>query len=363
MNRFLIRIAAAVFASILISSQLQAQITTTYAKNATPGQQNGFYYSLPLTMLQLDFVLEETQCEPGQLSSYASTYFGSEEAIEYSTTEYKLLDVKMKPIATPDPNATFFVSYGATRGGGKVAFDVLPNGIIRSIGSGITQEAESAAQAPIIAPVPTEKCSNCAKNHGFLSLMTSGKSDAQLAREAADKIAEIRDSKFKLVSGYYETAFVPEHFRDMYAKLEEMEQDYMSLFLGRRVTKTVVKTVYVIPSKDVVTQTVAKFSEDEGLTTGTSGSGSLIMVQTLPLNTTTAINAPSQTAVETLSYDNKLFYRVPETANVKVSCNNVTLLEERLIVNQLGVLLMAPFANTQLEFDVNTGQIVNMRMQ
>jgi hypothetical protein len=363
MNRFLIRIAAAVFASILISSQLQAQFTITYAKNATPGQQNGFYYSLPLTMIQLDFVLEESQCEPGRLSNYASTYFGSEKAVEYNMKEYKLLDVKMKPVATPDPNATFFVSYGSARSGGKVVFDILPNGIIRSIGSGVTQDVESAPQAPIMAPVPAENCPNCAKSHGYLSLITSGKSDAQLAREAADKIAEIRDSKFKLVSGYYETAFVPEHFREMYAKLEEMEQDYMSLFLGRRVKKTVVKTVYVIPTRHAGPQTIAKFSENEGITTGTSGSGYPIMMQTSSLNTTAAINAPSQTAVESLSYDNKLFYRVPETANVKVSFNDETLLEERLVINQLGVLLMAPFTNAQLEFDVNTGQIVNMRMQ
>ena len=363
MNRFFTKFAAAILTSMLFVSQLQAQITTTYAKNATPGQLNGFYYSLPLTMLQLDFVIEETNCEPGPLASYASNYFGTEEAIEYNTTEYKLLNVSMKSTATPDSNATFFVAYNTGRGGSKVVFDVLPNGIIRSIGAGTAVDAETTNQPEAQWPIHSAPCSTEAKTHSFLSLMTSGKSDAQLAREAADKINEIRDSKFKLISGYYETDFVPESFREMYAKLEEMEQGYKSLFLGRRITQTVVKTIYAIPSKDVLTQTVAKFSEDEGFTAGTAGSGYPIMVQTLPLNTTATINAPSQTAVESLSYENKLFYRVPETANVKVSCNNETLLEERIVVNQLGVLLMAPFANTKLEFDVTTGQIVNMRMQ
>ena len=137
----------------------------------------------------------------------------------------------------------------------------------------------------------------------------------------------------------------------------------MSLFLGKRVKKTLVKTVYVIPSKDVTTQTVAKFSETEGFSVGTSGLGIPITVQALPLNTTAAINAPSQSAGESMSYDNKVFYRVPETAHVKVSFGNETLLEDRLVVNQLGVLLMAPFANTRMEFDTTTGQIVNMKMQ
>ena len=108
-------------------------------------------------------------------------------------------------------------------------------------------------------------------------------------------------------------------------------------------------------------QTVAKFSETDGLTVGTGGKGNMITVQTLPLNTTAAINAPSQSAVESISYDNKVFYRLPEMANVKVVFDGRTLLEERLIVNQLGVLLTAPLSNSKLVFDPETGQIVNMR--
>jgi len=341
---------------------LQAQFTTTFAKNVNPGQQSGFYYSLPQTMLQLDFVIEETQCEPGPLSAFASLYFEHEEVVEYSSTEYKLLDVRMKKVATPDPNATFFVSIGTVRGGSKSDFDILPNGIIRSVGSG-NAVVEPTSQLASQETVQTPCCMKKPGNEGFIQLITSGKPDAQIAREAVDKIAEIRDSKFKLVSGYYETAYLPESLKEMYSKLEEMEQDYMNLFLGSRITTTVVKPVYVIPSKDVLTQTIAKFSESEGLTTGTSGSGSPIMVQTLPLNHTSGINAPSQSAIESMSYDNKLFYRVPETANVKVTLKNTTLLEERLTINQLGVLLMVPFANNRMEFDTETGQIVNMKMQ
>jgi hypothetical protein len=362
MNRFSFKLIFVFAACFLTTSMLQAQFTTTFAKNVNPGQQSGFYYSLPQTMLQLDFIIEETQCEPGPLSAYASLYFEHEEMVEYSSMEYKLLDVRMKQVATPDPNATFFVSVGAVRGGSKAEFDILPNGIIRSVGSGsalVESESQQKPQEPLQIP----PCMAKSRNQGFIKLITSGKSDAQIAREAADKIAGIRDSKFKLISGYYETAYTPESFREMYSKLEEMEQDYLSLFLGSRVTSTVVRPVYVIPSKEVLTQTVAKFSESDGLTTGTSGSGSPITVQTLPLNNTAGINAPSQSAVESMSYDNKLFYRVPETANVKVSLKNTTLIEERLIISQLGVLLMAPFANTRMDFDTETGQIINMKMQ
>ena len=88
----------------------------------------------------------------------------------------------------------------------------------------------------------------------------------------------------------------------------------------------------------------------------------MITVQTLSLGTTAAINAPSQSAVESMSYENKLFYRIPDMAQVTVSCGNQALLEDRVTINQLGALLMAPLSNTTLVFDTETGQIIQMQM-
>ena len=360
MNRHITKIALSLLALTLMGGQLRAQFTTTFAKNASPGQQNGFYYSLPQTMLKLDFIIEETALEKGPLSDYASTYMAMEDYVDYETTEYRLLDVKMSSVTSPDPSATFFVTFASVRGGSKAMFDVMPNGIIRSLGCGsvLDSEQEMPALTPSVEPCPvvTEEPVG-----GFIPLMSAGKSNAQLAKEAADKIAEIRKEKFYLTTNDKITD--PETFNAMYTKLDEMEAEYTSLLIGKRVAKKVVKTVYVIPNKEVTTQTVAKFSETAGLTVGTSGSGSMITVQTLSLNTTSAINAPSQSAVESMSYENKVFYRIPETANVKVAMDGKTLIEDRMTVNQLGALLMAPMTNTKLVFDTTTGQIINMKMQ
>jgi len=349
-----------VLLALAFGGQLQAQFTTTFAKNVTPGQQNGLYYSLPQTMLKLDFIIEKVQLEKGPLSDYASNYFEMEDIVEYETTEYRLLDVKMSTVATPDPNALFFVTMTSARGGSKMQFDVLPNGIIRSVGVGNDSETEE----PMAPPMPRKpQCCHEENNNeeGFVGLMTAGKSNGVLAKEVADKIADIRKAKFYLISGDVETASNPETFNAMYKKLDDMEKEYTSLLLGKRVAKKVVKTVYVIPNKEITTQSVAKFSETDGLTVGMNGTGSVITVQTLSLGTTAAINAPSQSAIELMSYENKVFYRLPEMANVKVTCGSDTLIEERVAVNQLGQLLMAPVTNTKLVFDPETGQVVNMR--
>ena len=363
MNRLFNRFAFAVLALSLLCGQARAQFTTTFAKNASPGQQSGLYYSLPQTMLQLDFVIRETVCEPGPLSDYADAYFEIEDYADYQTTTYELLDVRMSSKATPDPNATFFVSYAATRGSGKAYFDVSPDGIIRSVG--ILGNKEEAP-ANYVEKQEVESANSevvLSSNAGFMPLLTSGKSNAMLAKEAIDKIEEIRKARFYLISGDVEMASNPETFKAMCDKLDEAEQQYLSLFLGRRTTREVLCTIYVIPKKETPTQTVAKFSKAEGLTSGTAGSGDPITVQTLPLNTTAVINAPSQSAIESMSYENKVLYRIPEMANVKVAYNGRTLIEERQTVNQLGVIVMAPVSNSKLLFDTETGQIVNIRMQ
>lgn len=361
MNRIATRFALLLMALTFMDGQLQAQFTTTFAKNVAPGQHNGVYYSLPQTMLKLDFIIEEVSLEKGPLSDYASNYFEMEDIVEYATTEYELLDLKMSTVSSPDPNALFFVTMAGTRGS-KTQFDVLPNGIIRSVGIGNAAEAVVELPQIVKEPQPIIQMEDEA-NDGFMPLMLAGKSNAQMAKEVADKIVEIRKAKFYLVSGDVEMASNPETFNAMYKKLDAMEREYTGLLLGKRVGKKVVKTVYVIPNKEVPTQTVAKFSETEGLTVGTGGSGAMITVQTLSLNTTAAINAPSQSAIESMSYENKVFYRVPETAQVKVTCGNTTLLEDRVVVNQLGAMLIAPLSNTKLVFDTETGQIVNMRIQ
>lgn len=345
----------------LMGGPLHAQYTTTFAKNVTPGQQNGLYYALPQTMLKLDFIIEETVTEKSPLSDYASNYMEMADYVDYETTEYRLLDMKVSTVASPDPNAMFFVTLGSVRGGSKMQFDITPNGIIRSVGIDMSNGAEEVREVPATKPCCEQPVDY--SDHKLINLITAGKTNSQMAKEAADKIEEIRKAKFYLISGDVEMATNPETFKMMYDKLDAMEEQYTNLLLGNRVKRTVVKSVYVVPNKEMPTQTVAKFSENDGLTIGTAGSGALITVQTLSMNTTETINAPSQSAVESMSYENKVFYRLPETANVKVMCGNKTLFEDRLVVNQLGALLTAPLTNTKLVFDTETGQIVNMRMQ
>jgi hypothetical protein len=340
----------------LAVGNLNAQYVTTHAKIVLPGQQNGIYYALPRTVVRLDFIIEETELLEGPYSEYVRMV-GADDYVIGNDMEYRLVDIKMTTYAEADPNAMFFVTMNPKKGDVS-EFALTSKGILQ----GVNVKSHATVEEPKDINLP-EVVSTPDRTFKFQYGSNGAKGKEQMARSAADMISRMREEKVKLLTGFQETAFSLETYRQMYADLDEMEKEYLSLFIGKRITKTTVKTIYVTPTKDVPTQTIGKFSESKGFTAGVSGEGSPITVQAISLNTTGNINEPSQSAVETLSHENKLFYRIPETANIRVNMDGEVLLERRTTITQLGVFMLAPLGKTKLALDPNTGQITSFGME
>lgn len=333
---------------------LNAQYVTTHAKSAMPGQQKGIYYALPRTVIQLDLMVDKTELVEGPFSDYAYMV-GADEVILGNEVEYVLRDVVMSTYAEADPNATFFVAMNAKKGESQ-PFYLNEKGILEGVGM--------VSKSPIAPVTPPVKISVTNSDKTFkYQFGTSGvRSEEQQARSAAEMISRLREEKIKLLTGFQETAFTLETYRQMYADLDEMEAEYLSLFIGKRVVTPMVQTVYVTLSKDVPLQTVGSFSKEVGFTNNTYG-GKNITVQAISLQTTGNINTLSPSAVESISHENKLFYRIPETANVKVSLGDDVLFERRTTLAQFGVYMLAPLGSTKMLLDPNTGQIISMGME
>lgn len=346
---------------VFFVGSMRAQFVTTFAKNVTPGQQKGIYYSLPQTVLQLDFVIEEYELFKGPFSDYASRLLGAYDYIQADGMEYRLVGLSVSTKADVDPNATFFVSI-PSRSSNAVSFSLLPNGIIKSLNVG----NEEATPAPCSTSTPEKprqvSISTSEKVFGNLLISSEAKSTEMVAKSIVAKIEKIREEKFNLLKGYQETAYDSKTLEEMYARLDAMEKDYLSLFIGKRIPKTVTKTIHVVPSKDIPTMTVGKFSVTKGLTTSTMGAGVPITVQIISLQNTAVINAPSQSAITLMTHENNLIYRIPEMANVRVNYGDCLLLEDRFLINQLGVMLMAPVGKNSLSFDTQTGQVTNLKL-
>lgn len=337
----------------MIAGNANAQYLTSHAKIAMPGQQNGIYYALPRTVIQLDFIVEETLSMEGPYSDYVYM-IGADEYVRKDKKEYCIQEVKINTYAEADPNATFFIAFNGKKAE-TTEFYLTSNGILQGVGI----PGEPVATTADSPSLPKETVQNTAFKYQYGG--KNMKSEEQMASSAAEMINKIREEKLKLITGFQETAFTIDTYRQMYADLDAMENDYLSLFVGKKTTRTMVSTVYVTPSKDVTTQSIGKFSKDNGFTKDLAGAGELITLQALSLKTTSTINQPSPSTVEALAHENKLFYRIPETANVKVCLGDQNVLvEKRETIAQYGVFMLAPLGKTKLALDPNTGQIINM---
>lgn len=337
-----------------LCGHLNAQYVTTHAKTAMPGQQKGIYYALPRTVIQLDLMVDKTELVEGPYSDFAYM-IGATDVIIDNDVEYVLRDVVMSTYAEADPNATFFVAMN-TKKGESQPFYLNSKGILEGVGM--------VNETPVNPTTPSVKVPVSADNKTFKYQYSSSgmRSEDQQARAAAEMISRIREEKIKLITGFQETAFTLDTYRQMYADLDAMEAEYLSLFVGKRVVTPVVQTVYVTLSKDVPLQTVGSFSKDYGFSTNVYG-GQSITVQAISLQTTGNINALSPSAVESISHENKLFYRIPETVYLKVTLGDDTLLECRETLAQFGVFMLAPLVHTKMLLDPNTGQIISMGME
>lgn len=345
-----IRIALAMMAAMAFGLA-NAQYVTSHAKIAMPGQQKGIYYALPRTVIQLDLMVDKTELVEGPFSDYAYMV-GADDVITKNGVEYLLKDVVMRTCAEADPNATFFVAMNPKKGEG-LPFNLNEKGILVGVG----MEADSRWTPS----EPSVKVQTMTSDKSFKYQYSSNgvRSEEQQARLAAEMIGRIREEKIKLLTGFQETAFTLDTYRQMYADLDEMEAEYLSLFIGKRVITPVVQTVYVTLTKDVPLQTVGSFSKENGFSSSAFG-GNNITVQAISLQTTGSINALSNSAVESLSHENKLFYRIPETVSVKVTMGGEVVVESRETLAQFGVFMLAPLGRTKIMLDPNTGQIVSM---
>jgi hypothetical protein len=168
------------------------------------------------------------------------------------------------------------------------------------------------------------------------------KSDEDKANEAALQIANIRDARFNLLSGYQEVNY-GESMRYMDMRLSEMERQYLELFLGKEVKTYETITVYFLPQKNSVNNTLT-----------TLPGNATIDISVNPRGNTA--NIPETTA----STSNSVYYRIPELADVEISYDGKVYYKEGLVIGQLGVIGTAPITDTRTQFDKHTGTLIKM---
>lgn len=164
----------------------------------------------------------------------------------------------------------------------------------------------------------------------------------QLAEKAAVRLMELRDGKHMILTG--ETNVFPQNEAAI-NEMNRLEKEYTELFTGKTMKEKRRFNYQIIPRKDLIGKQISlcMFSELNGPTASSEKSGSPVNIEFIPEMKTRNLNVISGKASNSSSqrYD-KLFYRVPDVVNVKVTIGDEVLNTSRKLVYQLGDVVRLP---------------------
>lgn len=362
-----------------------AQIFVTRAtSNAKTLDASGFYYALPRTVLKVDFIIEKNERFKGHYSEFCQKILGVDDFVKQNETIYSIIDVVVSTVTEPDPNAWFFVEFDekTSKDARALVFDLQSDGIILGVDDGqkIKQESTTKVEKTFVNAPNEKKFHYYAERNLYQRIDTIirkitidtmvirrnilqsawvDRNPEQKARAAADYIHKIRETRFNLISGFQEVNY-GQSIVYMDQQLKALEEEYVSLFLGKEVRSIIEQSVYYYPDKETKgIQSIAKFSENAGVV-DLAVKGDPLQIVFEPLNHTASI---VDDAINTLKNKtpNSLFYRVPDAADVSIMFKGKVLSKNRFKFSQLGVISSAPLTKTRLLFDAQTGIVTSIK--
>jgi hypothetical protein len=164
----------------------------------------------------------------------------------------------------------------------------------------------------------------------------------QLAEKAAKRIMDLRDGRFLILTG--EATVFPQNEAPI-NEINRLEKAYTELFTGKTFTETRTFTYLIDPLKNMAGKpvTLFQFSELTGPVDSKMTGGKPVIVELTPELKTKNITLLYKKQVEpqTPKFD-KLFYRVPDVVNMKISLGSEVLFNSRKLIYQFGEVINLP---------------------
>lgn len=321
-----------------------------------------FCYMLPTTSLKVTVNVTKVREIKGYYADYAENLLGLKNVISENRTFYKIKDINIEPVVTPDATESYLVQLSGkqlkdnylTKLSAK-PFDPnfkneaqcfttysapIPDFFKNYSDPTFTEMEDSFVETKIIDGVVTQVPSNRTK--------LVSKSNNQKAQEAADLIGKSRKSQYSLVAGEQETAYSAEALNNMLAELKQWENNYLSLFTGLVLEDEISYVFYVDQSVEDGSYDnlpIFSFDANKGLTinedytlSDTNDSYTLFFE---PVYTTNNIDEAMANAkqVQKSAKRNGYFYRKPMPVKITMKHHND--------VHDFGIFNMYQFGRIQ----------------
>ncbi len=381
-------LAVSIIFTILFTSCTRKITVEHISDIAEKEEVSGIFYALPQTVISVDVEVTKTEHIKGPYYAFANKYLGLNSVINTNYANYEITDVEISHYVEPDPQQYYLIkSISKSLWKQSVIVNLSESGLLQSINdknewndnekanytfsdkeARVTDETFNyLVDANIFEKIDTviEKIhldTVTIEKHTLKKTFVE-KDDEQKAKDVAEYILKIKEKKFNIISGYSEVPYDKNTIEYMYAELDKLENEYLDLFTGRKITKTNKYRFIYLPKFEDIDKPVPlfKFSMTDGLLTASDTKGEEYNL----LVTRKGSSQPLQEFLKqkTQSKRNGIYYRIPEYGKITLTSKDKTKAEAHIIINQFGVVHQIKPSRLQMQFYPNSGAIKSIGIE
>ncbi|MBN2595844.1 MAG: DUF4831 family protein [Marinifilaceae bacterium] len=378
MNRMILRILLGLL--VVISCQWYAGAQ----KRKTLDTPNTVVYALPQTVLKLDVTAEKTILKRGPFAEYAKKYLNISDVVSADGVEWELKSIDVSSHGEVDPEEyhkiTTSVDYEPS------LISLTPTGLIRGFNlekkmllkeekklvfitdDKIDIEYGKFSIDPIIKYKEDTIFKVVETDTAFVKVpvlekQALVKSLEEKAEEAAHQIFKLRKRRFKILTANYEV-LPPDGkaYEIIIKELEKLENEYLSLFIGKRVGFIENFQFLFTPKNGENGGVIFRMSPQSGPVGVNDLGGKPIRVDFKNLEITRELAIIPTVG---LVPQKQIFYRIPGMADVSISNGKEILFQNRMPIAQFGKIANMPAEvllneNYSIEFFPDLGSIKNV---
>ena len=329
----------------------------------------GIVYSLPQTGIRVHVKATRERYVHGPFSSYTQKMLGIENAPSVDADRWNLDEMRIEVYSEPDPEQVH-----KAMGHAAQMVSLTESGILAGINTNVN------SQDPVI-----QTNSFLMKNSdnqikftdlsiwSFYSPIDStkkykmvSKNEEQKAAEAAEAIFNLRNSRFALLTNADDEPLPDgKSFEVMTTELGKMEENYVSLFIGKSTKQTCEFSFDFVPGqKTVKGEVFFRFSEDRGVLPKSDLSGRPIVIDVIKAENLAAKQSGLSSSENPNAGKSGLYYRMPGMSEIRIMDGSTQLAGARTLIAQFGTIAPIPEnlldGSYKLEFYQNTGAVKNI---
>lgn len=343
---------------------LESDAVVSQLSEKSTVQDGSIIYALPRTVFNIVVEAERTIEKPGPYWRYAGDLLGLTNVIKNEGEYWSITGLKVESSQELDPSQ-YYVIEGKTpfatnilalRNEGLI-MDINPsvyypagnqNGLESSYGGRFISSDLGSDEYFMVQRDTAYRRVNVDSTFIQIPYIVEKRRQLppeQLAERAARRLMEMRDGEHFILTG--ESNVFPQS-EAVINEMNRLEREYTELFTGKTIREKRTFTFQIIPSRENAGKPfkLFQFSEARGAVAEGQPGGDPVVIEMTPENRTkelSVMRSPSSASSNSREpLVDKLYYRVPDVVNMKISLGDEVLFHSRRLVYQFGEVIQLP---------------------